>query len=166
MTKDSVKKGTLSQIIAAVVIALLVGSTSPWWWNEIFHKNKTTPQPPPNYSSSTNKGTFAKPILGGPIKITATTDPPVISKGQKTTINVFAQDFQGNPLSSATVTLSAGGGKFDQTGTTKAAGQTDLAGIFRAYWSCDYCAPVYIGSVRVIKSGYEKAKSQWRVEIH
>ena len=161
MGENPEKKGVLPQIIVAVVVALLVGGTAPWWWNEIFHRNDVHQPFDHNNPNNNNK----KPILGGRIVLTATSNPPIISQGQKTTINVFAQDSQGHPLSSATVTLSVGGGRFDQTGTATVSGQTDSSGVFRAYWSCNYCAPAYIGSVRITKPGYEEADSQWRIEI-
>lgn len=105
-------------------------------------------------------------LHGGPIAATASANPSVISRGQQTSINVYAQDSQGRPLPSATVTLSSGGGRFSQTGTTTVSGPTDSSGAFRAFWSCDLCAPAYVGDVRITKPGYEEAKAQWRVEIH
>ena len=162
MGENSEKRGVLPQIIVAVVVALLVGGTSPWWWNEIFHRNDIPKPYSPNHSSNNNN----KPISGGPIMVSVSSNPPIISRGQKTTINVFAQDSQGHPLSSATVILSAGGGRFDQTGTSTVSGQTDASGVFRAYWSCNYCAPAYVGGLRVTKLGYEEGKSQLRIEIH
>lgn len=164
MAKNEDKKGVLPQIIVAVVVALLVGGTSPWWWNEIFHKNNVVN--PPNENTPYIPPSQTEPIAGGPIIVTATANPPVVSRGQKTTINVYVQDSQGRPLPFATVTLSAGGGQFNRTGTTTVSGSTDSSGAFKAYWSCEYCAQAYVSGVRVTKSGYEEAKAQWRVEIH
>jgi hypothetical protein len=163
MTKNEDRKGILPQIIAAVVVALLAGGTSPWWWNEIFHNNHIVN--PPNGHTPSNPLQQTEPISGGPIIVTATANPPVVSRGQNTTINVYVQDSQGRPLPFATVTLSSGGGRFNRTGTTTVSGPTDSSGAFDAYWSCDNCAPAYVSGVRVTKSGYEEAKAQWRVKI-
>ena len=163
MAQNEERKGVLPQIIVAVVVALLVGGASPWWWKEIFHKNNGVN--PPHGDSRVVPPPPAQIISGGPITVTATANPPVIPPGQQTTINVFAQDSQGRPLPSAIVTLSSGGGKFNVTGTTSVSGPTDSSGAFRAYWSCDYCAPAYDNTVRITKPGYEEAKAQWQVEI-
>ena len=160
MAQNQEKKGVLLQIIAAVAIAILAGGTSPWWWNEVFPGN-IPPEPHPRPDANSTR----KPVSGGPIVVSVATNPPVISKGQKTAINVFAQNSQGQSLSSATVTVSAGGGRFDQTGTTRVSGQTDSSGMYRAYWTCNSCAPAYIGGIRITKTGYEEAESQWRIDI-
>lgn len=99
MPQNQEKKKVLPQIIVAVVVALLVGGTAPWWWKEIFPSHDVIPHPP---YYDPNKIPLPKPISGGSIMLTATTNPPIISRDQKTTINVYAQNSQGNPLSSAT----------------------------------------------------------------
>ena len=106
-----------------------------------------------------------QPFGGGPIAVTATANPPVLSRGQQTSINVYVQDSQGRPLPHAMVTVSAGGGRFARTGTTAESGPTDSSGSFVGYWSCDPCARGYVGGVRVTKQGYSEASAQWRVEI-
>ncbi len=171
------KKGILPQIIVAVVVALLVGGTSPWWWKEITKPGKVDDNPadvhhpassvPPDKPHDGNpaKTPPDQPVSGGQIAVTATANPPVVSPHQQTTINVYVLDSQGQPLPSAIVTLSAGGGGFIGSGTTTVSGQTDSSGAFQGHWSCDYCARAYVGSVRVTKTGYLEAKSDWRVDI-
>ncbi len=165
MAKNEDRKGVLPQIIVAVVVALLVGGTSPWWWNEIFHSNRSNVVHPSNQTTPVNPPQPRQTIIGGPIVVTVTANPPVVSPGQPTLVNVYVQDSQGQSLPAAVVTLSSGGGRFDRSGTATVSGATDPAGVFQAYWSCAACAPAYVNSVRVTKPGYEEATAQWRVEI-
>lgn len=158
-------RSVLPQIIVAVVVALLVGTTSPWWWNEIFRKEKTNAPDSTHGTTSTNPPKGQQATRGGAIVVTASANPAVISAGQRTAVNVYVQDSQGQPLASAIVTLSSGGGRFERSGTTTVSGSTDSSGTFQAYWSCDDCAPAYTNGVRVTKSDYEEANGQWRVEI-
>jgi len=109
-------------------------------------------------------GTGGFPPIG-PMIVTATPNPPVISRGQQTRVSVYVQDSQGRPLPQATVTLSAGGGRFNRTGTSTVSGATDSSGSYTGYWSCDPCAPAYVSEVRVTKPGLGEANAQWQVQI-
>lgn len=159
MGKDGNGNSVLPQIVATVVVALLVGGTSPWWWNEFFATKEGKDPPSPNVSES------AYAPIGGPITVTATANPPIVSVREKTTVNVYVQDSQGQALAEAVVTLSSGGGQFDHSGTTRVSGPTNSSGVFRALWSCDPCSQGYTGSVRVTKSGYHEAQTRWQIRI-
>jgi hypothetical protein len=178
--------GSKTQIIIAIISVVgVLGGALIANWNNIFPPPQPKPpteqagkyNPPSPFDVESTKPLHPdnknvdqshpeQPISGGPIVVTATANPPVVSRGQETTINVYVQDSKGKPLPSATVTLSSGGGRFRGSGTTTVAGETDSSGAFQGYWSCDNCAAGYIGDVRVTKPGYEEAKFEWRVEIH
>lgn len=116
-------------------------------------KQQQQPPPPP-------------PTPGGPILITITANPPAISPGQRTAVNVYVRDSRGLPIPSAVVTILSGGGSFDRTGATKVSGQTDSSGAFRDYWSCSPCARAYGFGVQVTKAGYDEAQAEFQVDIH
>jgi hypothetical protein len=101
----------------------------------------------------------------GPMVVTVTPNPPVISRGQQTRASVYVQDSHGRPLPQATVTLSSGGGRFNRTGTSTVSGATDSSGSYTGYWSCDPCAPAYMSGVRVTKPGLGEANARWQVQI-
>ena len=145
----------MKRILSGIFVTV-VGGVVVWYIIQELNDNRPSPEPSPSPII---------PTTNGPIIVTASVNPPVISVGQQTMISVYAQDSQGLPLPFATVTVSAGGGRFNRTGTSTASGPTDSSGVFRAYWSCDPCSWRYTNSVRVTKPGYQEANAQWQVDI-
>ncbi len=164
------EKGMLPQIVVAVTIALIAGGSSPWWWDEIISRGPTKSpsttidsklEDPPEPAISEK----SESIASGPMRVTASVIPTVVRRGQTTKVNVFVQDAQGNPIPSATVSLTAGGGYFNRTETSAVSGSTDSTGVFKAKWKCDQCAPAYKSGIRVTKPNYEEVKESWRIKI-
>jgi hypothetical protein len=102
---------------------------------------------------------------GGPLFLTPTANPNVISPGQWTTINVLVISDQGVPVSDANVTIEAGGGVFQKSGTSTAAGQTDNSGVFRVKWKCDSCAASYEMTARATKLHFDAGQAPVTVYI-
>jgi hypothetical protein len=165
------EKGILPQIVVAVTIALIAGGSAPWWWDELISRGPTkSPSRTPIDSKLVDPSKPAiseksESIVSGTMRVTASVIPTVVSRGQITKVNVFVQDAQGNPIPSATVSLTAGGGYFSRTETSAVSGSTDSTGVFKAKWKCDQCAPSYKSRVRVTKPDYEEAKEWWRIKI-
>jgi hypothetical protein len=99
------------------------------------------------------------------MRVTTSVIPSVVRRGQTAKVNVFVQDAQGNPISSATVSLTAGGGYFSRTETSAVSGSTDSTGVFKAKWKYDQCAPAYRSGTRVTKTGYKEVKGNWLIKI-
>jgi len=158
------EKGILPQIVVAITIALIAGGSAPWWWDAIISREPTKPLS----TTPIDKPTISeKPesIASGPMRVTTSVIPTVVRRGQTTKVNVFVQDAQGNPIPSATVSLTAGGGYFSRTETSAVSGLTDSTGVFKAKWKCDQCAPAYRSGTRVTKPGYKEVKGSWLIKI-
>ncbi len=157
------KKNSKALIIIAVIgLVGTLGTAFITNWGNIFPSpTPPVPRPEPHPVQPIEPAS----IVGGPIIVTATANPNVLSSGQETAVRVYVQDSQGSPLPNAIVTLSSGGGQFKSTGTTSMSGSTNASGSFVGYWSCNPCAPGYVSGVRVTKKGYTEANTKWRVEI-
>lgn len=102
-----------------------------------------------------------------PIIVRTLTRPSKIAPKEQTQIIVRATTKDGKPISNADVVISAGGGTFVGTGTTKISGKTDARGNFTAkWWIGSNHARAYGFSVEVSKSGLKKTiNEQAKVEI-
>ncbi|MCC6368318.1 MAG: TIR domain-containing protein [Bryobacterales bacterium] len=95
--------------------------------------------------------------------VRATASPAVVAPKHATGISVRVFD-GSEPVSGATVTISAGGGAFRGNGT-EVTGETNSRGQYVAVWSCAACASAYEMTVRVKKRGYAPASARATVRV-
>jgi hypothetical protein len=110
------------------------------------------------------------------LRLIAQPEPAAVSAGQKAAIVVTVEDESGDPVSGASVVVSAGGGKFlglrenyDPQATLqspyRATGITDRNGQFTTGWVCNPCAARYGMTVEASKSGFVTAQTDVTVAI-
>jgi hypothetical protein len=140
--------GAIGTIVAAIVGGPLVEEIIDY-----FDQDNPTSVPGPSIEE------------GGPLVLTATANPNIVSPGQWTQINVLVLSDQGQPISGANVTIQSGGGVFQKSGTSTDAGTTDNSGVFRAKWKCDQCAASYEMITRATKLHFDAGDSPVTVFI-
>ncbi|OPY65060.1 MAG: hypothetical protein A4E62_02755 [Syntrophorhabdus sp. PtaU1.Bin002] len=113
----------------------------------------------------------AKPtIAGGPIAVKVNNYPRIVQAGGGTDISVLATARDGSAIPGARVVLSAGGGAFQETGTTQAMGSTNEKGVYRTKWRT-YEAGAYTGNmsyrigVQVTKEGFDRGRGEIAIPV-
>ncbi|OPX98003.1 MAG: hypothetical protein A4E58_01085 [Syntrophorhabdus sp. PtaB.Bin006] len=113
----------------------------------------------------------AKPtIAGGPITVKVNNYPRIVRAGGGTDISVLATARDGSAIPNARVVFSAGGGAFEETGTTQAMGSTNEKGVYRTKWRT-YEAGAYTGNmsyrigVQVTKEGFDRGRGEIEVPV-
>ena len=81
--------------------------------------------------------------------VTAVAVPPIVGRGENTTIAVTVKTPDGRPIGGADVALTSGGGGFAGSGRPRIEGRTDIDGVFRAEWQCQPCEPGYQIAIEV-----------------
>jgi len=163
-------------LIAIPLVAVLVFASRRWWpqpqINTPTHTTEAAPaeatsaEPLPN-NATVDPSTLAK----GPLNLQATARHATITTGEVETIDIRVTDRTGAPVSGATVTLGAGGGKFLSSATTpdaseklmelaRSVGQTGPDGVFTTWWACRPCAAAYGINVSATKQWYTEGKTE------
>ena len=115
-------------------------------------------------------GVSSKPQAGS-IIIKAATSPDKVDAGKSALITVSALTPDGkSPVPGASVTITAGGGLFEEAGTNSITGSTDNNGMFRAIWRTQpkgaYKANLdYVFSIEVIKAGYKTSRGETVISV-
>lgn len=158
------KPSMVKRMLTGLFVTLIGGGAA---WYFLGQPGPSNPPYAPSYPNPPGQTPAApQPMSGGPINVSISASPPILTRGQQTTVNVYVQDSQGRPIPDAMVTLMSGGGRFQGSQTPTVSGPTSYTGSYVGYWSCDPCAPAYINGARVTKAGYTEGNAQWRVEIH
>jgi len=175
-------------IIALIGLAGVLGSALLANWDKLFPPK---PPPTPAVQGASTKPSGSKPIIpgrrkpvtdtgkperttpapiGGPISVSVNNVPRVIPPGGRTSVSVLATARDNSMIPGARVVLTAGGGVFDETGTTRAVGQTNDKGVYHTTWRT-YEPDAYTGNmsyvidVQVSKDGFTTARGQTEVFI-
>lgn len=156
--------GLFGLIGAIIVISptLFDGNSEPSPGNE-----NAQPGQLPRTGDAGQPGALLMDISARPTRVTA---------GRHTVITVQVREGNGKPISGATVTISAGGGRFMRPGSGydpnarlhepyEIGGLTDTAGNFIAWWACNPCAGGYQMSTRAEKQDYEEIRDTFAVPI-
>lgn len=109
-------------------------------------------------------------IQTGPISVSVNSDPRVVSPGGSTEITVFATASDNSVIPNAHVTLSAGGGAFQETGATKVVGSTNEKGVYHTTWRTNEASAYtgdmsYVIGVEVKKEGFDQGKGEIQVFV-
>jgi len=118
---------------------------------------------PPDAPTSGASG--APPAAQATMMVHVEVWPPTVARGQRAEVSVRALSDRGEPISSAEVVMTSGGGQFQSSGSTRSRGQTDNNGFYRDQFSCDPCPAGYVGDVKVYKPGFSDAQASWSVSI-
>ena len=105
-------------------------------------------------------------VVGGPIKVTCSANPHVLSPGSSTELVIQVISAQNTPVSDANVRIETGGGVFLSSGSCTVVGRTDYSGSFRTLWrSPSPASPGYVMGVYVSKPGFVEGQSECRTII-
>jgi hypothetical protein len=113
-----------------------------------------------------------KPIThdNQPMSVSVNGSPLAVQAGGSTEITVMVTTSDGSVVPDARVLVSAGGGKFGDTGAIQAAGKTNEQGVYHTIWST-YDANVYTGdvsyglNVNVRKDGFQEGTGQITIHV-
>ncbi len=108
---------------------------------------------------------FHAPAQPGTMTVRASAGPSTVAPGSPTRILVQVLSQMNAPVAGAAVTLSAGGGRFAGSGTTRVSGSTDANGQFITDWSCSPCASRYVLDVEARKPASPPAAAQVAVAV-
>jgi len=107
----------------------------------------------------------------GSIIIKSAASPVKVDAGKTALITVSALTPDGkSPLPGASVTITAGGGLFEEAGTHKITGSTDNNGTFKAIWRTQpksaYQANIdYVFNIEVSKAGYASSRGETAISV-
>lgn len=168
------KRGHRRAFVAAACAAITLAVVVPMI---VYNRDRSGggPEPLPSAPVYPPQNPIPQPS-GQLLNVTVRPEPATISPGQKTRIVVWVQDSAGAAVESATVSVSAGAGKFLSPGEWldpasvlqapyNAAGSTTQGGWYATEWVCNPCSGDYGMSVEVTKQGYLSAKSDLHVGV-
>jgi hypothetical protein len=161
-------KSLVRQVVLGVLGAVLIVVG-------VFHSSDTTdtktPRPATTRTDAVTVPGGVKPmIVGGPISVNVNNYPRVVRTGGTTDISVLATGRDGSVIPNARVVFSAGGGVFEETGTTQAVGYTNEKGVYRTKWRT-YEAGAYTGNmsyrigIQVTKEGFDRGRGAIEIPV-
>ncbi|OPY74532.1 MAG: hypothetical protein A4E65_03807 [Syntrophorhabdus sp. PtaU1.Bin153] len=161
-------KSLVRQIVLGVlgVILIVIGALHPSDTTD----TKTRRPPTPRTETATGLSRVTPTIVGGPISVNVNNYPRVVQAGGTTDISVLATARDGSVIQNARVVFSAGGGAFEETGTTQAMGYTNEKGVYRTKWRT-YEAGAYSGNmsyrigVQVTKEGFDRGRGTIEIPV-
>ncbi len=167
MSTETKRAKMWRQIIVGVAVALLAGGSSPWWWKALF-------PPPPRMGHSqgpqeivvprTPESGREQPQIPRVLQVRCFANPHLIRPGELTDITVQVISSGNEPISSANILLSSGGGMFSGSGTQTAVGVSDRNGSFTIGWRAPQPAAASYGiTATASKPGFDEGSGTCQV---
>jgi tetratricopeptide (TPR) repeat protein len=121
----------------------------------------------PNKAEHLRVTLFVQPAvrMPGALAVRANANPATVAPGAATRILVQVVSQQNSPMPGVAVTVSAGGGSFQESGGTQVTGYTDANGQFATHWSCSPCAASYVLAIEARNPAFQPATAQLTVAI-
>lgn len=121
----------------------------------------------PNKAEHLRVTLFKRPAvrMPGALAVRANANPATVAPGAATRILVQVVSQQDSPMPGVAVTVSAGGGSFQESGGTQVTGYTDANGQFATRWSCSPCAASYVLAIEARNPAFQPATAQLTVAI-